>query len=119
MTDMSKKQAEFFALLILICTVTAAFILLIDFQIKGAILEESNRMRRAIEQHATSANGVRPGNNGSNDTDYPADLVRGGTTIVETTGNIHVTDGSNTTQNGSQSKPQRNARRSPVSDSGE
>jgi hypothetical protein len=89
--DMSKKQAEFFTVLILICTVTAAAILIIDYQIKGAILEESNRMRREIEgyysgQRATPAGGNRPDRDSGNDVSYPSDLVDSGTTGVEKTG---------------------------------
>jgi hypothetical protein len=90
---MSKKQVEFFTFLIVICTVTAAAILIIDYQIKGAILAESNRMRRAIEgwergQSTASANGNRSSGNSGNDTAYPADLVDSGTAGVEKTGPI-------------------------------
>jgi hypothetical protein len=75
--QMSKKQAEFFALIILICTVTAAFILIIDYQIKGAILEQATRLRKMIEdgQTTAAANGYRPGNNLANEPAYPADMV--------------------------------------------
>lgn len=116
MTDMSKKQAEFFAFLILICTVTAAFILLIDFQIKGAILEESNRLRRIIERQSTPANGSRPDNNSHNDTGYPADMVDSRAASVETSGSHHDPDSPDTTQNGSSPQPRRGTRRSPVPD---
>jgi len=88
--EMSKKQAEFFTILILICTVTAAAILLIDYQIKGAILEESNRMRKELERHygqrSAAANGSGPVSNPDNDAAYPSDLVDSGTARVEATG---------------------------------
>jgi hypothetical protein len=85
--NMSKKQAEFFTVLILICTVTAAAILIIDYQIKGAILEESNRMRKELEryygQRPAAASGRRPDSDTSHDLSYPSDLVGSGTTGVE------------------------------------
>lgn len=95
---MSKKQAEFFAILILICTVTAAAILVIDFQIKGAILEESNKMRRAIEgwqrgQRTTTANGSRSDGNDRYNPAYPSDMVDSGTTGMEETGTIPGSNG--------------------------
>lgn len=104
--EMSKKQAEFFTALIFICTVTAAVILLIDYQIKSAILEESNRMRKEIEryygQRPAAANGGRFDRNPSNDPAYPADLVDSRATGMEETGTI---PGSNGT--GPASKPRR------------
>jgi hypothetical protein len=88
--EMSKKQAEFFTILILICTVTAAAILLIDYQIKGTILEESNRMRKDLERHygqrSAAANGSRFVSDTDNDPAYPSDMVGSGTARVEETG---------------------------------
>lgn len=85
--QMSKKQAEFFTVLILICTVTAAAILLIDFQIKGAILEESNRLRKIIEGHygqrPAAANGNRPYRDPDYNPAYPADMVDSRATRME------------------------------------
>lgn len=106
---MSKKQAEFFAILILICTVTAAAILVIDFQIKGAILEESNRMRKAIEgwqngQRPAAANGHRPSGDTSNDPSYPSDLVGGGATGVEKAGSHAESNGAAPARNPGRSK---------------
>ena len=87
--DMSKKQAEFFTALIIICTVTAALILVIDYQIKGAILEESNRMRKDLETHygqrTAAANGGRFDRNPGDNPAYPSDLVGSGTTGMEET----------------------------------
>jgi hypothetical protein len=98
MIQMSKKQAEFFTVLILICTVTAAAILLIDFQIKGAILEESNKLRRVIEgvrngQSPTSADGYRPDSDTGYNVPYPSDMVDSGATRVETASPIPNTNG--------------------------
>lgn len=98
--DMSKKQAEFFTILIIICTVTAAAILIIDYQIKGAILEESNRMRKAIEafygQRPAAANGSRPYRNPDNDPAYPADMVGSRATGMEETSTFSaLPDGGN------------------------
>jgi hypothetical protein len=91
--DMSKKQVEFFAFLIIICTVTAAAILIIDYQIKGSILEESNKMRRTIEwwqngQRPATADRNRPDRNPGNDVPYPSDMVDSGTTGMETAGSF-------------------------------
>lgn len=117
MTEMSKKQLEFFTFLILICTVTAALILLIDFQIKGAILEESNRLRRVIESHPTSANGSRFADNTSDDTAYPADLVRSGTASMETSGHSESANGKSPAQGSRRAKPRANDGSGSVSDS--
>jgi hypothetical protein len=111
MMDMSRKQAEFFTLLILICTVTAALILVIDFQIKGAILEESNRLRRMIDgQETAAANGSRPDNHHHNDPDYPADLVRGRDAGLEKASPIQAGNG--------QGKPSRAKRPQPRGNDG-
>lgn len=90
-SDMSKKQAQFFAGLILICTITAALVLVIDYQIKGAILEQANRLRLEIEdwqrgQGTKTTGSNRPDNHAGNDVSYPADLVHSGTTGVEANG---------------------------------
>lgn len=108
--DMSKKQAEFFTILIVICTVTAALILAIDFQIKGAILEESTRMRKDIErylngQRSAPANGRGPFRNSDNDPAYPSDLVASGTTGVEETSNIQNPNGTGTSAARRRPKP--------------
>lgn len=63
--DINKRQAEFWATLIIICTVVAIAVLLLDFGIKAAILEESTRLRLKIEEweigrkhQETNASGV-------------------------------------------------------------
>ena len=43
------KKAEFLAALLTVCTVVMVAVLLIDFSIKTAILEESNKLRLLIE----------------------------------------------------------------------
>lgn len=83
---MSRKQAQFFAGIIIICTVVAALILVIDYQIKGAIIEQANRLRKEIENFgqkpaATSGHGFA--HNSGDDLAYPSDLVRGRTARVE------------------------------------
>lgn len=100
MMQMSKKQAEFFTILILICTVTAAAILIIDYQIKGSILEQSNRMRKDLErfygQRPATANSSRHDSNDSDNPGYPADMVGSGTTGMETASTFSaLPDGSN------------------------
>ena len=83
---MSKKQAEFFAYLILICTVTAILVLVIDYSIKGAILQESNALRRVIEGHGQGTKATNSDGSSANATDnvaYPADLVDSRTPRME------------------------------------
>ena len=98
MPELSKKQLEFFAWLILICTVTAIIVLAIDYQIKGAILEQSNALRREIEawrsgQSTAPTDGNRSDNHAGNDPAFPADLVDSGATGVETPSDNHVGNG--------------------------
>jgi hypothetical protein len=48
--NLTRKQAEFWAILIIACTIVAIAVLLIDFGIKTAILEESVKLRLKIEE---------------------------------------------------------------------
>ena len=50
--ELTKKQAEFWGTLIGLMIAVALFVLLIDIQIKNAILEQSTRLRLAIEKEA-------------------------------------------------------------------
>jgi hypothetical protein len=118
---MSKKQAQFFAGLILICTITAALVLVIDYQIKGAILEQANRLRLDIERwtsgqkpEATGSN--RPDSHPDNDVLYPSDLVDSGTTRVETSGTNGSANGTVAPNHTVRSKPSRRHGPSTVSD---
>lgn len=81
--EMSKKHAEFLVALLVLCIIFAAAILLVDFGIKAAILEESTRLRLAIEdeevrrsgRNTTGANAVRADNDRGNDPPFPADVL--------------------------------------------
>ncbi len=89
--EMSKKQVEFFTIIICIAVVTATAILVIDFQIKGSILEQANNFRRQYEEWQSGQTGTataskRSSNNGHNDSAYPSDLVGSGHAVVETAG---------------------------------
>lgn len=121
---MSKKQAQFFAGLIIICTITAALVLVIDYQIKGAILEQANRLRLEIEgwqrgQNPAAASGNRSDSDAGNDVSYPSDLVDSGTTRVETSSPHSASNGQGKTQEIRTTKPGRNTRRSPIQGTGE
>jgi hypothetical protein len=88
MMDMSKKQLEFFTILIWIAVVTAAIILVIDFQIKGSILEQTLGFRRQYEEYqrgqkGTSTASQRSDNHGNNNPAYPSDMVGSGSSVVE------------------------------------
>lgn len=78
--DLNKKQLEFWAFIIIMALGASIAVLLIDFSIKTAILEESNKLRLVIEgwqggQHrqATDANGVVP--NPDNDAPISSDVL--------------------------------------------
>lgn len=93
---MSRKQAQFFAGIIIICTVVAALILVIDYQIKGAIIEQANRLRKEIEgfgQKPTAAGSNRPAHNPDHHVSYPSDLVRSGDAGMETAGFVYSANG--------------------------
>lgn len=95
MIEMSKKQAEFFAILIWLAVLTAAAILIIDFQIKGVILEQVLEFRRHYEgwqsgQKGTATTSKRPDNNRRNDLAYPSDLVASGHTVMEEASDNHI-----------------------------
>lgn len=47
--QVTKRQAEFYTVILVLCIIVGAAIMLVDYGIKAAILEESNRLRRAIE----------------------------------------------------------------------
>lgn len=119
--DMSKKQAEFFATIILVCTITAVLVLAIDYQIKGAILEQSNKLRLDMERflngQSTAATGShRSGNHTDNHVSYPSDLVDSGNARVETPRDYGQPNGTGNAQEIRTAKPRRTTRRSPISD---
>jgi hypothetical protein len=58
--EMSKRQAEFWVMILVLCIITAAVIMLVDFGIKAAILEESTRLRLAIEEQEVRRSGQKP-----------------------------------------------------------
>ncbi len=64
--ELSKRQAQFYTVILLVAIIIAVTIMAVDFGIKGAILEESNALRKVI-------NGQRAAQNGA--TNYPADDV--------------------------------------------
>lgn len=50
--QMTKKQLEFWTIALIFCIGVSILVLVIDFGIKGAILEESTRLRLIIEEHS-------------------------------------------------------------------
>jgi hypothetical protein len=84
MGEMSKKQIEFFVILIWVAVLTAIAILVIDFQIKGAIIEQAIKLREAMNgQTGKTTASQRPDNNGSNNAAYPNDMVASGNARME------------------------------------
>jgi hypothetical protein len=80
--EMSKKQAEFWVALLVLCLIFAVAITLVDYGIKASILEQSNRIRLLIEEweinhgrNATGANEVRTNDDPDNNTPIPSDVL--------------------------------------------
>ncbi len=90
--EMTRKQAEFWTVLLFLCVIAATAILMLDFGIKAAILEESTRLRLLIEAHSgkvagpANANGVA--NDAPDNTPVPGDVLVVNSGTVET-GNVH------------------------------
>jgi|SRR5215475_8370821 len=61
--ELNRKQTEFWAVILIICLVVSAAIMLVDFQIKQAILEESTRLRVALEEWEVRYSGLRASQN--------------------------------------------------------
>jgi hypothetical protein len=76
MGEMSKKQIEFFVILIWLAVLTAIAILVIDFQIKGAIVEQALKLREVVNGQTSEATASqRSDNNGANNPPYPSNMV--------------------------------------------
>lgn len=80
--EMSKKQAEFWVALLVLCIIFALAIMLVDFGIKSAILEESNTLRLKIEEweirngrESAGANAVGIADDSNNDSPIPSDVL--------------------------------------------
>lgn len=90
--EMTRKQAEFWTVLLFLCVIAATAILMLDFGIKAAILEESTRLRLLIEAHsgkvAGPANANRVANDAPDNTPVPGDVLVVNPGTVET-GNVH------------------------------
>jgi hypothetical protein len=79
MGEMSKKQIEFFVILIWLAVLTAIAILVIDFQIKGAIVEQAIKLREVVNgQKGEATASQRSDNNGTNNPPYPSNMVDSG-----------------------------------------
>lgn len=86
--QLTKRQLEFWSFVIILCLSVSVLVLIIDFGIKAAILEESLRLRVKIDEWEV-ANGRRPkapDDRGIDDdntvnTDIPGDVL-----VVDTPG---------------------------------
>ena len=80
--QMSKK-GEFLAVLLTLCTVVMVVVLLLDIQIKAAILEESTKLRLTIEDEEVrqsgrrrqETNADRVSNDAPNDAPIPSNVL--------------------------------------------
>lgn len=91
--NLTKKQAEFWVAILVLCLVVAIAITLVDFSIKSAILRESNALRLKIEawevangrgSKETVSNGAAP-----NATD---DTAISGTVLVDSSPGMETTN---------------------------
>jgi hypothetical protein len=80
--QLTKRQMEFWTLILVLCIGTAIVVLLLDFGIKAAILEESTRMRLKIEEwerlngrHSEGTNEGRDGNDALDNPPLPSDVL--------------------------------------------
>jgi hypothetical protein len=111
LVELSKKQAEFWAFIIIMCTAAAIAVLLLDFGIKSAILEESTRLRLLIEgeevrrsghkRAEANANGAT--NDAPHDAAIPSDVL-----VVDPLG-MEAGDDSNGAEKSAADSPNRRA----------
>jgi hypothetical protein len=77
--EMTKKQTEFWAFIIMICLAVSIAVLLVDFGIKAAILEESTKLRLLIEENSGRKNQESATGRTDNDADInssvPSDIL--------------------------------------------
>lgn len=90
--ELSRKQTEFWAVILLVCLVVSAAIMLVDFQIKQAILEESTRLRLVIEGWEVRQSGYRASkdratNDATDNGSFPGPVLVESTTGMEA-GNV-------------------------------
>lgn len=79
---MTSKSTKFWTMMLLMVLGMSVLVLMIDFSIKGAILEESMRLRREIQSWKVT-NGAKPEGradfssppNGANDGPIPGDVL--------------------------------------------
>lgn len=78
--QLTKKQMEFWTFVLILCIGVSLLVMLIDFGIKAAILEESTRLRLRIEEWdngrksaETNASGV--GNDSANNAAFPVPVL--------------------------------------------
>lgn len=74
--ELSKKQAQFYAVLVGGCVAIAILVLLIDFNIKASILDESARLREVINgQRPTGSNDPRANSNHTEHNNISGDVL--------------------------------------------
>lgn len=118
--EMTKKQAEFWVAILVLCLFTAVAIMLVDFGIKAAILEESNRLRLTIEeetvrrgQKPVRTNEDRNTNDISNDPPLPSDVL-----VVDSSRVEERNTPNGATAKGANIRPRRAQSRGPASSRG-
>jgi hypothetical protein len=91
--ELNRKQLEFWTFTIVLCLILTFTVLLVDFGIKAAILEESAKLRLAIEeaklrgQRPSAANESGTATLNSDDASIPSDVLVVDATGMET-GNV-------------------------------
>lgn len=87
--EITKRQAEFWSFILLVCIAVSCLVLLVDFGIKAAILEESNKLRLTIEEEEVRRSGRRRAEANANGdaNDSPDDPpIPGNVLVVQPTG---------------------------------
>lgn len=107
--EMTKKQAEFWVAILVLCLFTAVAILLVDFGIKASILEESNKLRLTIEEE-TLSRGQKPkrANENGNANDISDNPPLPGNVLVDDTARMEARNVPNgATPKATNSRPRR------------
>ena len=107
--ELNKKQTEFWAVILIICLVVSAAIMLVDFQIKQAILEESSRLRMSLEAWEVRTSGLRTGQDRASDDSANHTTIPGSVLVDQPTG----MEAGNVSNGAKAQAPKATARRQP------
>jgi hypothetical protein len=85
---MSERNLKILTALAIVFMATAIGLLIVDYQLKNAVVEEANKLREVINgQRNAGSTSVRTSDNGSGNGGFPADLVDSGDAGMEEASN--------------------------------